>query len=186
MPELAVRWPMARGRARARGLAWPVYATRFPPSLPDLLAERALPSPADASLPLRPAGLRRVPECSRHLELFASPGDGVRQVAGHEVVAAQGAGGEVGGQPVHEDAGHRGVLAVQALRHSTSPLPAVPSAGLAVGFTKAVPSGVAMMVRAPLSTTTAWAAAASRRAVPSRSFWISGMVAPAIRAISPG
>ena len=46
----------------------------------------------------------------------------------------------------------------------TSPAPAVPSAGFAVGLMNTVPSGLAVSVRAPFSTTTARVSAASRRA----------------------
>jgi hypothetical protein len=69
---------------------------------------------------------------------------------------------------------------------STSPLPAVPSEGFAAGFTCASPSGAAITVRAPFKTTTALAAAARRRAWPSRSACTSAVVVPARRAISPG
>ena len=46
----------------------------------------------------------------------------------------------------------------------TSPAPAVPSAGFAVGLMNTVPSGRAISVRAPLSTTIARVSAASLRA----------------------
>ena len=49
---------------------------------------------------------------------------------------------------------------------STSPLPAVASAAHAIGLTNARPSGAAITVRAPLSTTIARVAAARRRATP--------------------
>jgi hypothetical protein len=57
---------------------------------------------------------------------------------------------------------------------------------LAAGFTWALPSGAAITVRAPFSTTTAPAAAARRRACPSRSACTSAVLVPISRAISPG
>ena len=69
---------------------------------------------------------------------------------------------------------------------STSPLPPRAKPGLPVGFTAHRPSGAAMTVRAPFSTTTASHAFAKRRAVPSRSALMSAAEHPVSRAISPG
>ncbi len=69
---------------------------------------------------------------------------------------------------------------------STSPLPAVASAAQAIGLMYVAPSGAAMMVRAPLSTTIAPVAAASRVACPSRSACTVAVGAPVNRPISPG
>ncbi len=68
---------------------------------------------------------------------------------------------------------------------STSPEPAVASTGLPVGFTRAMPSGAAITVRLPFSSTTASARAASARACASRSDSSSRAPTPARRANSP-
>jgi len=68
----------------------------------------------------------------------------------------------------------------------TSPVPPVAMPGLPVGLTQAAPSGRAMTVRCPLSTTTAPDSTAKARAVSSRRRCTSLVEAPTSRAISPG
>ena len=73
-----------------------------------------------------------------------------------------------------------------AMPASTSPLPPLAMPGFPVGFTAQRPSGAAMTVAAPFSTTTAPVSRAFCWAAPSRSDWISGMESSHSRAISPG
>src|ERR1035438_5147507 len=67
-----------------------------------------------------------------------------------------------------------------------SPVPPVPMAGVPVGLIQTRPSGNAIRVRSPFSTTTTCRPIASPRAAETRSAEISAVVLPQRRAISPG
>ena len=68
---------------------------------------------------------------------------------------------------------------------STSPMPAVAIPGFPVGFTVACPSGEAVTVGAPLSTTTERQRCAHSRAASMRRASRAGTATPVSRAISP-